>query len=270
MKNLLFALVIVLCACSIQSDKNKTTTIGMFTPHVLFPIKYKGKIKKINENIYLAKENNGKVIVDRPLTNNDRKSINWNQKFEAYFNYEGLVTHCTIFNDQNQIVQTYQNQIIKSKVFTLNILEKDTLKEHLNFFYDSEGFIDKIESFAAPSNTMLGIEDFSTDKEGNIVNTEFRDTSNKFVMKFDMAIDKLGRRTGFKQFNNKNIQIFETNVVYNKNGVIEAKTEINEYGSKIVWKYTYTYDQKGNWITCVSSNNNTHLLITRNYEYFSN
>jgi hypothetical protein len=52
--------------------KNQTTSIVMFTPHVLFPIKYQGQIKKVSERIFLAKEVYGNVLIDRLLTNSDR------------------------------------------------------------------------------------------------------------------------------------------------------------------------------------------------------
>ena len=241
----------------------------MFTPHVLFPIKYHGQIKKVSEKIYLAKEVNGKVLIDKPLKISDRKIISWSNDFEVHFTSEGLVKQCTILDDKGHIIQMYRNQIKNGKVVKFEIIEKDTLRKYLNFFYDNKGFIDKIKSYAYPGNIFMGIEDFATDENGNITYIDFFDVSGKPETNFEMFLDSSGRRTGYKQCDTNGRKISGADIVYNKNGFIESKTEVNEIGKVSLAKYEYKYDKNGNWIECIVSTTNFQLMIIRKYEYWT-
>jgi len=260
--------LIFLTGCSMYGLKNHTTTVGMFTPHVLFPVKYQGQIKELSERIYLAKEVNGKVLIDRPLTIADRKIISWSNDFEVLFDREGLVTQCDILDGEGRILQMYRNQIKSGKVVRFDIIEKDTLRKYLNFFYDNKGFIDKIESYSYPDNSFLGTEDFTTDENSNITYIQFFDVSGQLEMKFYMDIDDVGRRTAYKQFDKKGNKLAEANVIYNNNGCIKTKTEVDETGKLNSSNYEYRYDEKGNWIQCIVNTNNHKLLIIRRYEYW--
>ena len=138
------------------------------------------------------------------------------------------------------------------------IIEKDTLRKCFDFFYDFLEFIDQIKSYALPCNIFLGTEDFTTDDNGNITFIEFFDVSGESEMKFSMILDKSGRCAAHKQFsNNKGDKLSEENMVFNPEGFIKTKTEVNEREEINIWKYEYMYDKYGNWIQCIASKKNT-------------
>jgi hypothetical protein len=88
-------------------------------------------------------------------------------------------------------------------------------------------------------------------------------------MKFSMTLDSAGRRTAFAQFDKNGAKISGANVVFNPDGFIETKTEVNEMNEQIVWHFEYKYDAKGNWTECVASNSKQQVFIARTYEYYT-
>ena len=95
------------------------------------------------------------------------------------------------------------------------------------------------------------------------------DSLGETEMKFSMVLDKIGRRTAYKQFNKKGEKKSEANVVFNPDGFIEAKDEVNEMSEKNVWQFEYKYDQNGNWTQGIANNNKQQIIIARTYEYYS-
>ena len=59
--SILFIIVCIASGCATEEVKTYSTTVGLFTPYVMFPETLQGQVKSIIEKNYFAKEEEGKL-----------------------------------------------------------------------------------------------------------------------------------------------------------------------------------------------------------------
>ena len=167
--------------------------------------------------------------------------------------------------DKNNFFDSDGRYDLNSRGDILNKFFNENLEE--SFKYDEKGRI--IEQYYAYSRDRLIFtyenSDFASEQ------TYFMNGQKKFIIRYQN--DSFGNIIKAETFSFPDMEKKHTQIsVINDNGdEIEVFVELND-GEKINWStYSYDYDEKGNWITKVSTHmkSNSKSIIEREITYYS-
>jgi len=261
-------IVFILFAGCVPKEKPVyKTEIGLFTPYSFMPEILNGRVKKLVEKNYLTREDNGKIVADRLLTTGDRDSINWTNDLILTFNEEGLLLQCDQIDENGKVIDSRKSGIDGGKIVRSDHLKADSLAGYDKVYYDSNGWMNKVENYSS-EDTLKQVLDIKTDDKGNIDTVFVLNSNNEITWKFEFSYNEANKRSGYKSFNTEGIKTFEQKYFYNDKGILEKQLLIDKDGIETEVPYTYTYDDNGNWIECIGDDGKIKVLAKREIEYY--
>jgi hypothetical protein len=263
----LVLLLILFAGCVSTEKPIDKTEIGMFTPYAFNPEVLNGKVKMITEKNYLAKELDGKIVADRPLTLKDRDSIGWTNDFIVTYNEDGLLIQCDEIDENGKVLYSAKTSIEDKTIIKCEYYKNDTLKEIQKIQHDTTGWVVKVEGYS-PQDSLKSIMDVKNDEKGNIISVIFKNSMNEISSKFESAYNENNKRTGYKFFDPQGNKTFEQKYSYNDQGFMEKQVIINKEGKESESLYTYTYEENGNWIECIGNEGKNKIIAKRTIEYY--
>jgi len=263
-----FALILILFTGCVSTEKPKDqTVIGMFTPYSFFPETLNGKVKMVVEKSYLAKEVDGKLVADRPLTVGDRDSIGWTNDFIVRFDENGLVLKSEEIDENGKIIHSTVNHIENGKVIRTEDFRNDTLQMYQKNYYTPEGWYEKLEVYS-DKDSLRSIFKIQTDSLGNITSAIIYNPMNEIKSRFEFHVGQDSKWHGYKSFDKEGNKTFEQKYFFNDHGFMERQILIDKAGDETESLYTYLYGDKGNWIEAYGSSGNNKLVTKREIEYY--
>lgn len=248
----------------------------------------KGRVKKITEVRYSAKEKFGEVIKDTveettTFAFNDKGflsekvnfhidgSINRTEKFE--YDSKGSLLKKVAYDPHGKPIQSWlyeyesQNNLVKMQ----NIFGEKEILQHETYKYDENGFL--IESTSYKEDGTVSTKcTYKNDKNGNCLERLYK--NNDFI-----EVHKQKHNAQNKLIEQ---EIFMNNLVFSKrefkyigDDLIEEISYPSSYSpATTTWKYEYkTFDEKGNWTTKIlhwdNGTNNTVALTERKIIYYN-
>ena len=263
----LIAIIFLLTGCAPSEKPVYTTEVGLFTPYSYFPEILNGKVKKIIEKSYLTKMVGEETVADRQLTQGDRDSIGWTNDFVLTFNEDGNVVKCDEIDENGKVLGSTVTTIENAEVIKAEYYKSDSLSGYQEIEYDTLGRLVKVEFFS-PDDSLKSVQLIETDENGNIITVLINTPDANLKSKFQASYDENNKRKGYKFFDPEGNQTFEQKYTFNDHGFLETQQIINKEGEESMTSYTFKYDDKGNWIECVGSNDENRILSTREIEYY--
>lgn len=221
----------------------------------------KGKVKSVKTFSYKYTDNNGKIENKQPLSNfntteeyNEKgqkiagKRISNDEKVTTSWRYlydtANFLTKVEIFNDKNQVEET------------------------MNYTYQPEAQQSEVLGYDA-TGKLQGKQVVRYDANGNKISELSLDAKGNFLLNSEFVYDGK-QRLSERKFEDKEGKRVVLKYVYDeKNNVIEENyygEGVHLYGQK---KFSYQYDNQGNWKQRIEHIYNTERVVTeREIIYF--
>ncbi len=262
----------IFIALSCKNEKpSEFTVLGDYTPFLTYFERLNGKVEKVIESNYWAKSQEETYVKGRPITENDRDSLNWGiSDFEATFDKDGDLMICAYLDENNNTFGKWELTKKNNIYVSAQSFYHDTLMLNRKFKCNQNGIITELAQYRPVVDTL-------------IVKRTIRVSANQDtidVQDYDYKGIPLGR--WLKLFNNK--KQYSSEVEIDKEGVshLVQERKYNDDGTKseftlfeknkdmaVISFINYENDKKGNWIKAIAKDNKGRvIMVERTYTYF--
>lgn len=270
-KTLLILLIALAFNYMGYAQKNEPRVkLGYLTANFTNPDYINGKIKSMTQITYGAKLIDGNVVKGEELKDSEAMSTAGIQHITYHFNRAGEMISATYYHDNGT---PYYLAIIDNENGKMNrvfYIYKDTLRRYDKLIYDNIG-LKEIQYCSHETDSLYGKMVYYLDKEGNIIKSEYINSSGVKTTEQEFTRDNLGRIL---------IATYK-----NREGVITSRVEYR-YGTywdpiaqdskisngkevDIKGRRESVYDDKGNRVKFIRYTNDKPINITeRTYIFY--
>ena len=237
-------------------------SFGQVAPTDWQKMNLKGKVKAMTEIIYVASEKFGKIEKDKIII-----------KYEYSFHENGYLAYQNVYNSEDKLMDrtTFEydaqnnliegtrydknNKIALRSIYTTHKQDKSTtikcytsdgsLTGHYTQRYNAQ----KLLQETIYREPMVGKEAYQYDAKGGLVYIGCTHPELGLELEEIFVVDA------------QNNEIKKTSLRY----------EAGKVHHKILSSYQYTYDEKGNWTTCIQFETETNIaykITERTYTYY--
>ncbi len=272
MRKLIPVFSVFLCALLItncNSEKlNEKTVLGLFTPYDGFPETLNGKVKEVKELNYWAIESNGEITAGNPVTIADRDSISWTNDFIVSLDESGVVEKSTTINENGNAISYWEVKSEGGELISADRYENDTLRNKLTVVLKTET-MNKMEVKDANADTLIYAYELEFDGNGNYSSVQLYNYRNEPTVKYEYNYSPEGYLSNYTWTRNDTIR-GGMRFTHNDHGFAETQEVYsNITGASSLYNYEYKYDEMGNWIQVVASQENKpEIVAKRTYVYY--
>lgn len=259
--SILFILVFIASGCATEEEKTYTTTVGIYTPYVMFPETLQGQVKSIYETNYFAEEVDGEIIQGDRLTIEARDTIKWTKDFKVMYNELGLVTMSKILDENDKVLYYDETIIEEDKIVQANEFKDDTLRVKNHIMYDENNHMKKIKRMRMPEDTLINKIEMKCDSTGLLIAFKFINADGEKGYAYKYTFDETGVNTGYIVKNPEGEQTLECTLERNEKGFL-TMSKFSSEKSESITHYTYeAHDDMGNWTKCVAKGDDGKIII---------
>lgn len=269
MKIVIFILTAAIVVGCNQKKHEGSAILGIGTPYFFVPEFMKGKVKKVTETLYWAKDENGQVSKGNAITWKELDSIRFSHNFSAYIDESGIISKLEILYENGSVHDYWQASIENGKWVRVDNFFKDSLTHYGKYFYDDKGCLVEVQGFRPGVDTLLAKWVITNNSQCQYIKIEYFNSKNKFTGRNEFARNELGRVIGPKYFNKKDSLTHSETITYNDHNLYDSQESFSKGKSNGKWSLTYTYEKEGNWETAILSKEGKPVLfVERSYIYY--
>ncbi|MBN1132088.1 MAG: hypothetical protein JXR52_10380 [Bacteroidales bacterium] len=265
---LLFVVVMLATGCPQPEPEVHQVEMGLYTPYWTMPEILKGKVKEVVEKNYWAVEEDGKYVKGERLSVAARDTFGWTLDFVATFDENGNILKCKTIDENDEVIDINSLVVKDGKITSVEYIKEDTVRLVAKSTYNDEGVLTKIERFRMPEDTLNIKAMLVRDENGNVVEWQFYNSDEELTSKYIFTVNQEGRNTGYKFYNKEGIVTFEQKITYNDKGFMTRLVMVNRDGVESVSEYEYEYDEMGNWIKAIASEEVERVIEEREITYY--
>ena len=246
------------------------TVLNWSTAYTDFPEYLNGKIKELHHHFYWAIQKNGQIEKGTLLTEKEHQDNSIYYDFQLFFDPSGNLLRSDYIGDNSAVVFSYLNEFRNNKQLKeIWVNNNTTVSGEASFNYNENGLLkDVIMTWIAPDST--GKLAILTDAKGNRTQMKIFDSHNVYTSRTDYLWDENNHVDQIISYSAKDQLVNKMELTYNDHGFIKTLKQYDADG-KILFDTAgdYTYDNKGNWLTCVwSVSGKPKFLCERTYLYY--
>jgi hypothetical protein len=267
---LAFSLIILAVGCNRKPEPASvfTTTLGMNTPYYVAPETLNGKVKEVVEKVYLASDQDGKIVKGERLSKEARDSVNWTPEYIARFDADGNLLKCAEINNLDEVLNVTTQEIVQGKPVSSSYIENDTVRLKALFTYDESENTMKVERIRMPVDTLINIIHVRYDEAGNYSLWKFFNVADEMVFRYEFTVAEDGSSYSYSAFNRDGVKSGTRTYTKNDHGFAARDHIINRAGEETIYDMEYTYDDMGNWISRVVTSEEGSIIEERTITYY--
>ncbi len=203
--------------------------------------KIKGKVKEFKQMNFWAAEENGKIVLGKAVTTEDRKTTQLARDIMEEYNESGTLLRSTSYDENGKVLQDVktnaEGKILQGSGYYMN----DTLRANVEYKYEGNNLIEAIAYNPLNDTVFMSIK-YEYDPNGYVIK----------LQTFSYKGEPEGYSIRTRNENGQEVQVQG----FNKDG-------------KLTSQFDYTYNDKGERITQHQQNFTTEVIIdyTFTYEY---
>ncbi|MFN8207526.1 MAG: hypothetical protein U0T82_08980 [Bacteroidales bacterium] len=266
--SVLVATCLFLSSCTEKIPENNVL-LDLFTPYAFLGETLHGRVKSVNENLYWAGMEDGKVVKGKKVTTRERDSLGYSYDFRAEFDENGLLASCQLLDENGDVVDnwkfTAENlQWIKGEYFKI-----DTLRSYVKFTYDTHNFLTQLDQYTPATDTVINRFVISNDSRGRYTTIVRQRPNGELRDRRIITRDPGGRILTNTFYAPPDSFQFRSTQIYNDKGFYETQLMESKGNPSEKFELVYTYDESGNWITAeISRGGILTYFCERQYTYY--
>ncbi|MFZ5940402.1 MAG: hypothetical protein ACOYXB_07490 [Bacteroidota bacterium] len=261
---LLIGLTLLIPSCR----KSGFTEMGIFTPYTFNPEKLNGRVRVLTERYYLALPDGNNFSKGPRITLSMRDSISWSNDYVVYFDKNGLITSTSFIDENDKPFSTWNMEISNSRITEATWTDHGVPDTHIRLRYTENGVLNTLEQYRAGSDSLNFRIAFTLDSRDIVTRWDFIRNDGDTIKSYLFRLDGDGRRTGYQELNRRGRVVIDTKYTYNDRGSTTEQLTFDGAGIPHVFTYTYTYDQRGNWIRAVAESDKQTVIAEREILYY--
>jgi hypothetical protein len=271
-KFLLLLLAIILAATGcMNKTHNEFTVLGDYTPYEGYIERLYGKVEKVVEKHYWAKQEGESFVKVNPVTIKDRDSLKWlAYNFEAKFDKDGQLMICNYLDENDKTIGKWEFSKENNVLTLVKGTYKDTLRVYQKLKCDVNGTIIEAIQYSATVDTLMTKISIKVNAKEDTVEYQVYDYKGIPSSKILNLYNDKKQFLSWGQIDKDGVYHVGDEIKYNENGKMSELTLYDKDKKTVGVNFVdYELDQKGNWIRVVAKDEKNNVLIEeRTYTYY--